>query len=54
METVSTVFTFALNRLADIWNVCVSGNWGIFGTFLISFALLKKIGKVFNKLKVNS
>lgn len=50
MAIVQNVFLDLLTHLVELWNTCLN-DWGIFGTWLISFAILRKIAKTFNKLK---
>ena len=50
MEKVTLVFNTVLDMVVQLWNSCLK-DWSIFGTFILSFAILKKISRVFNKLK---
>ena len=50
MDIVYTVFNQSLNMIVQLWSTAL-GRWGIFGTFIIFIAVLRKIGRTFNKLK---
>ena len=50
MEKVTLIFNTALDMVGQLWDSCLR-DWSIFGTFILSFAILKKIAKTFNKLK---
>lgn len=50
MEIVRTVFNQALSMLIQLWNTAL-GSWGIFGSWVIFMALLRKVANTFNKLK---
>lgn len=50
MELVYQVFDHSLNMLSYLFHTMIN-RWDIFGLFLISMALLRKIGRTFNKLK---
>lgn len=50
MEIVRQVFDTSLTMVASLWNTCLN-SWGIFGGFVISYAILRKIGRTFNRLK---
>lgn len=50
MELVRIIFNTALNMVIQLWTACLN-SWSIFGTFILSFAVLKKVVRTFNKLK---
>lgn len=50
MEIVNQVFNQCLNMVVQLWNTALN-NWGIFGSFIIFYAVLKVIARTFNKLK---
>ena len=50
MAQVKLVFDTALNLLVELWNTAL-GRWGIFGSFIIFSALLRKVARTFNRLK---
>lgn len=50
MDIVYSVFNKAIEMLIQLWGTAL-GSWGIFGTFIIFIAILRRIGKTFNKLK---
>lgn len=50
MDIVYSVFNQSLSMLTELWSTAL-GRWGIFGTFIIFIAIMRKIGRTFNKLK---
>lgn len=50
METVRTVFDTLINMALTLFNTALT-SWGIFGSFLLFSAILRKIANTFNKLK---
>lgn len=50
METVKLVFDNLINLFKQFWNTAL-GSWGIFGSFIIFNALIRKVANVFNRLK---
>lgn len=50
MDIVYTVFNQSISMLTELWSTAL-GRWGIFGTFIIFYAILRRIARTFNKLK---
>lgn len=50
MDNVKLIFDTSLNMVVQLWNTALN-SWGIFGSFIIFIALLRKIANTFNKLK---
>lgn len=50
MDKVKLIFDTSLQMIVQFWNTAL-GSWGIFGSFIIFYALLRKVANTFNKLK---
>lgn len=50
MADVRLIFDTAISMVVSLWNACLN-SWSYFGTFIIFFALLRKVTNTFNKLK---